>query len=65
MAPFVRIALRWAAGMLVARGYMAQGDAGLLADPDLVAAVSYGLAAACGAVAEGWYWAARKFGWSK
>ena len=64
-APIVRIALRWIGGMLIARGWVAQSDAGLFADPDLVAAVSFGGAIACGLVAEGWYAAARRFGWAK
>lgn len=65
MAPFVRIGLRWLGGMLVAKGWLGAGDQGLLADPELVSAICYGLAALCGLAAEGWYVLARKFGWSK
>ena len=65
MAPFVRIFLRYLGGYLVARGFLAQGDVGLFNDPELVAAISYGGAALCALAGEGWYWAAKRFGWSK
>jgi len=65
VAPFVRIFLRYLGGYLVARGFLAQGDVGLFNDPELVAAISYGGAALCALAGEGWYWAAKRFGWSK
>jgi len=65
MAPFIRIGLRYLGGYLVARGFLAQSDVGLFNDPDLVAAISYGGAALCALAGEGWYWAAKRFGWSK
>jgi hypothetical protein len=58
----IRIGLRYGAAFLVARGLLSPDDGATLAtDPDvqLVAGM------AAGAVAEGWYFLARKFGWSK
>ena len=63
LAPIVRILLRWLGGILVARGWTA--DASTFADPELVQVACYGLAAACAALSEGWYWLARRYGWSK
>ncbi len=65
MAPFIRIFLRYLGGYLVARGFLAQSDAGLFNDPELVAAISYGGAALCALASEAWYWAAKKWGWSR
>lgn len=65
MAPFIRIALRYLAGYLIARGWLAQDDTGIFDDPDLVAAISYGGAALCALAGEGWYWMARRLGWAK
>lgn len=65
ISPFVRIALRWLGGYLVAKGIFAQTDSTLFNDPDLIAAANYGAAAACALLAEGWYILARKFGWEK
>ncbi len=64
MAPFIRILLRYVGGFLAARGLLAQTDSGVFDDPELVAAVSYGLAAFCALASEGWYRLARRFGWS-
>jgi hypothetical protein len=65
MAPFIRIGLRYLGGYLAARGFLASTDSGLFDDPDLVAALSYGGAMLCALAGEGWYWAAKKFGWQK
>ncbi len=65
MAPFIRIALRYLAGYLIARGWLAQDDTGIFDDPDLVAAISYGGAALCALASEFWYALAKKWGWSK
>ena len=62
MAPFIRIALRYLGGYLAARGWLAQADAGLFTDPELVAAISYGAAALCALIGEGWYYVAKKWG---
>lgn len=65
MAPFVRIGLRWLGGMLVAKGWLGTGDQSLFADPDMVQAACWALAALCAIVSEGWYVLARRWGWSK
>ena len=58
----IRIGLRYGAAFLVARGLLAPDDAATLAtDPDVQLLIGTGL----GAVAEAWYFLARKFGWSK
>lgn len=64
MSAFVRIFLRYLAAFLVARGYLSEGDGSLLsADPDLAMMLETGLGLLFGAVAEGWYALAKKFGW--
>ncbi|MBA8906790.1 hypothetical protein [Aminobacter ciceronei] len=61
-AVIVRIGLRYGAGYLVLKGMLSAEDgANFATDPDIQMLVGAGL----GVVAEGWYWAARKFGWSK
>ena len=65
-AAIIRILLRYASAALVARGYLSEGDGSMLAsDPDLAMALETGLGIACGALAEGWYWAANRYGWAK
>lgn len=61
-AVLIRIGLRYGAAVLVARGFLTD-DAGssLATDPDIQLA----LGVALGAAAEGWYFLARRFGWSK
>ncbi|WP_421912719.1 hypothetical protein [Mesorhizobium sp.] len=62
----VRIALRYFAGILVARGLLSADDGGTFsADPDIQMIVETGAGLAIGGITEGWYWMARKFGWSK
>lgn len=63
MAPFIRIALRWIGGALVATGWLLPEDRELFLDPELISAISYLLAAACATVAEGWYYLERRWGW--
>jgi len=63
MAPLVRILLRWIGGIALARGWMS--DASVFQDPDVVTIGCYVLAAVCGVVSEGWYFVARKRGWSR
>lgn len=54
--------LRYGAAFLVARGFLSADDGATLAtDPD----VQMVIGTALGALAEGWYFLARKFGWSK
>ncbi|KQZ81864.1 hypothetical protein ASD64_08880 [Mesorhizobium sp. Root157] len=58
----IRIGLRYGAAYLVARGLLSPDDGATLAtDHD----VQMLLGTAMGAVAEGWYYLARRFGWSK
>lgn len=59
-----RIALRYISGALVIKGLLPEGT-DLTADPDLLNVAEVGLGVAIGAATEGWYWLARKFGWSK
>jgi hypothetical protein len=66
MSVFVRIFLRYLAGVLVARGFLMESDGNMLAaDPELASLIEMGLGLALGAVSEAWYALARKFGWSK
>jgi hypothetical protein len=59
-----RIALRYAAGVLVARGLLGADDAASFsADPDIQAAIEAGAGVAIGGVVEGWHYLARRFGW--
>jgi hypothetical protein len=58
MAPFIRIALRYLAGALIAKGYFDQSDVGLFLDPELIGVVVM-------AANEVWYWAARRLNWAK
>lgn len=62
----IRIALRYGAGVLVARGLLGADDAASFStDPELQQLLEAGAGVAIGAVAEGWYWLAHKFGWQK
>ena len=57
-----RIFLRYAAGALIAKGMLDSGTGDtIINDPDIQILVG----AALGAVSEGWYYIARKFGWAK
>jgi len=60
----VRILLRYLAGVLVARGLFGADDAAaIVADPDLALWLEAGAGAAIAAIAEGWHYLARRFGW--
>jgi hypothetical protein len=62
----VRIALRYFAGVLVARGLLSADDGGMLsADPDVQMLIETGAGFVIGAVVEGWYWLAAKYGWKR
>lgn len=65
MSPVIaRIALRWLAGFLVAKGLFAPDDATMFtADPEIERLVVSGLGALAGGAAEGWYWLAKRLGW--
>lgn len=66
MAPFIRIFLRYAIGILA--GYsILENDVGqtLSNDPDLIQAIELALVGLCGAATEFWYLLSRRFGWAK
>lgn len=64
IAPLTRIVLRWIAGILVAKGFFAPEDGlWLQSDPDVAMAGQMALGAAVGALAETWYYVARRMGW--
>lgn len=66
MAPFIRIALRYVTLPLLAAGLILPDEQqAIIADPEVVSYVSTGLGMIAPVVAEGWYWLARKSGWSK
>ena len=63
-AVIIRIALRYVAGVLVARGLLGADDASTFsADPDIQMALETGFGLAVAAVAEWWHLLARRFGW--
>ena len=65
-AVLIRIALRYGAGVLVARGLLGAGDAAALSgDPDVQMVLETGVGLAISGVAEGWYLLAHKFHWPK
>lgn len=60
-----RILLRYIAAALVAKGFLSDDlGASISGDTDMLSAVSLGLGAVIGAATEGWYWLAKRFGWS-
>ena len=65
-AVVARIVLRYVAGALVIKGLIPE-DTGtqIAADADLLGILETGLGLGIGALTEGWYYLARKFGWSK
>ena len=65
-AVVTRILLRYISGALVVRGLLGADDGSMFAnDPDVAMALETGLGLAVGAATEGWYYLARKWGWSK
>lgn len=61
-----RIALRYIAGALVAKGvFDASTGSQLAADADVLHAIEIGLGVGLATVSEVWYSLARKLGWSK
>ena len=63
MSPLIRIALRYLAGFLIAKGWLDATSADTLAtDPEVVAAVQAGLGLVVAAVSEWWYSRAKKTG---
>lgn len=65
LAPITRILLRYIAGILIARGIFDAGTGNFFAtDPDIYALAQAGIGLAVGFITEGYYWLAKKFGWS-
>lgn len=63
-AALARIVLRYLAGILVAVGWLAPDLGSQLAvDPDVLGLVANLVGLTIMAVTEGWYWAAKRFGW--
>ena len=63
-AVIIRIALRYVAAALVARGLFGADDASAFStDPDIQAAIEAGVGLAIAAGTEWWHYLARKFGW--
>ena len=63
-AVFIRIGLRYGAGVLVARGLLGADDAAAFSsDPDIQAGLEIGTGLAIASVTETWHWLSRKFGW--
>jgi hypothetical protein len=60
LAPLVRIALRYVAGALVAKGLNLDP-----ADPDVVSLICWVLAIGFGVISESWYVLAKKMGWAR
>jgi hypothetical protein len=64
MSVFIRIALRYLSGSLMAKGFLdADSAQGLANDAELIGAIEIGIGFATGAVTEGYYALARRFGW--
>ena len=61
-APLVRIALRYVAGFLIAKGLASPKT---MADPDLALAICYGGAGVITLITELWYRMARKKDWPR
>jgi hypothetical protein len=66
MAPLIRIFLRYATFPFLWFGLINPNEAAdIIADPDFAQWVSLGAGIASPFLAEGWYYLARKWGWSK
>lgn len=62
----IRILLRYASAALVAKGILSPDMGGLInGDPDVVMGVQVAVGVAAGLAAEGWYFLAGRFGWTK
>lgn len=66
MAPIVRILLRYATVPLLYYGLVNENEASdLIADPEIAQWVSLAAGVAAPVVSEGWYWLAKRWGWTK
>ncbi|KSV64045.1 hypothetical protein N185_35340 [Sinorhizobium sp. GW3] len=64
-AVLVRIALRYGAGLLVAKGILApEAGADLASDPDVLQVAQIGAGVLAGALAELWFFFAKRMGWA-
>lgn len=64
-AVLVRIALRYGAGILVAKGILApEVGADLATDPDVLQVAQIGAGLIAGALAEMWFFFAKRLGWA-
>lgn len=64
-AVLVRIALRYGAGILVAKGILApEAGADLATDPDVLQVAQIGAGLMAGALAEMWFFFAKRLGWT-
>lgn len=57
IAPFVRIGLRIVGGFLIGKGWASEQDVTILMDPEIIGVI-------CLVISEGWFLAAKKFGWA-
>ena len=65
IAVFIRIGLRYGAGVLVARGLLGADDAAAFSsDPDIKAGLEVAAGLAIASVTEAWHWLSRKFAWT-
>lgn len=65
-AVIIRIALRYGAGLLIAKGFLSPDiGSGLSDDPDVLMAIEMGVGVAMGIASEAWYFFARRWGWAK
>lgn len=60
-----RIALRYGVGILVGAGWLSSEiGSQITTDPDVAVVVDLAGFAVGGAIVEGWYWMAKRFGWA-
>lgn len=65
MAPFVRILLRYASMPFVLLGWiLPEEQAEIIADPEVVFYVTQAVGFGTAALVEGWYFFAKRMGWS-
>lgn len=65
-AVIVRILLRYGSGALVLHGVLSPDDGNaIVTDPDVAQLLEIGVGLGMGAISEGWYYLAHKFGWQK
>lgn len=66
LSPIIRIALRYLAGAMVARGLLDDGLATIIStDAELIESLTLIAGTILGAISEGWYVFAKRRGWSK